>query len=225
MGHTLHVRYIEQHQPYEAVWRAMQDFTAQRTPSTTDELWLLQHEPVYTLGQAGDPQHLLHATNTPLVRTDRGGQITWHGPGQLMAYTLLDTQRLRLGPRALVRHLEHAIVDTLAPLGIQGIGNTAAPGVYVTHSAHHAKIAAIGLRLRKQGCYHGAALNLDCDLSAFHHINPCGHTRQAVTRVADLTDKPWSTAQIGTSLAHSLAQQLGYTQLIVESFNTLSGVA
>jgi lipoyl(octanoyl) transferase len=168
---------------YEPAWRAMQDFTAQRTASTADEIWLLQHPPVYTLGSAGKPEHLPRIDHgIPVVRVDRGGQITFHGPGQIVAYLLLDMRRRGLGVRPLVRMMEQAVVGLLAGYGMAAHGRNDAPGVYVGN----AKIAALGLRIRNGCCYHGLALNVDMDLSPFHAINPCGYPGLEVTQTRDL---------------------------------------
>jgi len=166
---------------YLPTWQAMQDFTARRDAATTDEIWLLQHPPVYTLGQAGKPEHLLQATGIPLVKIDRGGQITYHGPGQVVAYLLVDLKRRGLGVRELVSRMEQAVIDLLAEHGVSAGRQANAPGVYV----NGAKIAALGLRI-KHGCsYHGVALNVDMDLSPFSHINPCGYPGMAVTQTRD----------------------------------------
>jgi lipoyl(octanoyl) transferase len=167
---------------YEPTWRAMQAFTAARTPDMPDELWLLEHPPVYTLGQAGKPEHLLRATDIPIVNIDRGGQITYHGPGQLVVYTLVDLRRRAYGIRELVSRMEQAVINVLAAQGIAAQRQDGAPGVYV----NGAKIAALGLRV-KQGCtYHGLALNVDMDLTPFAAINPCGYPGLAVTQCRDL---------------------------------------
>ena len=167
---------------YEATWRAMQDFTAQRTADTPDELWLLEHPPVYTQGQAGKPEHLIVATDIAVVPIDRGGQITYHGPGQLVAYVLVDLRRRGYGIRELVTRLEQAVVDLLAAQGVTAERRAGAPGVYVDG----AKIAALGLRV-KHGCtYHGLALNVDMDLGPFAAINPCGYAGMRVTQCRDL---------------------------------------
>ena len=167
---------------YAPAWRAMQDFTARRTPATPDELWLLEHLPVYTQGQAGKAGHLIAATHIPVVRIDRGGQITYHGPGQVVAYVLVDLRRRGYGIRELVTRLEQAVVDLLATQGIAAERLAGAPGVYVGG----AKIAALGLRV-KQGCtYHGLALNVDMDLAPFAAINPCGYPGMRVTQCRDL---------------------------------------
>ena len=166
---------------YTPTWHAMQAFTARRDDATADEIWLLQHPPVYTLGQAGKPEHLLRSTDIPLVKIDRGGQITYHGPGQVVAYLLVDLKRRGLSVRELVRRMEQAVIDLLAEHGISAERKAGAPGVYV----HGAKIAALGLRI-KHGCsYHGVALNADMDLTPFSHINPCGYQGMAVTQTRD----------------------------------------
>jgi len=168
---------------YEPAWRAMRDFTARRDAATPDELWVLQHPPVYTLGIAGKAEHLPRADNgIPVVRSDRGGQITYHGPGQLVIYLLLDMRRRGLGVRPLVRMMEQAVIETLAACGVAARGRDEAPGVYVGK----AKIAALGLRIRNGCCYHGLALNVDMDLSPFDAINPCGYPGLAVTQTRDL---------------------------------------
>ncbi len=167
---------------YLSTWQAMKDFTASRTENTPDEIWLLQHPPVYTQGVAGKPEHLLHNNGIPVVRTDRGGQITYHGPGQVIAYLLLDMRRLNLGVRELVRKMEGAVVDLLRDYNIEAEGSKDAPGVYVAG----AKIAALGLKIRKGCCYHGLALNVNMDLVPFASINPCGYSGLRVTQTRDL---------------------------------------
>lgn len=168
--------------PFESTWRAMQEFTAQRTSETCDEIWLLEHPPIYTLGLAGKPEHLLKKTAIPVVKTDRGGQVTYHGPGQIVAYLLLDLRRRRIGVRELVRKMEAAVIGLLAEQGVRAENQVSAPGVYV----NGAKIAALGLRV-KNGCsYHGLALNVDMDLSPFLAINPCGYPGLQVTQIRDL---------------------------------------
>lgn len=160
----------------------MRDFTATRGPDTPDELWLLEHPPVFTLGQAGKREHLLNDIGIPVVPIDRGGQVTYHGPGQVVAYLLLDLKRRGYGVKELVRRMEQAVIDLLAEAGIRGERLAGAPGIYVDG----AKIAALGLRV-KGGCtYHGLALNVDMDLSPFQAINPCGYAGMAVTRLRDL---------------------------------------
>ncbi|MBZ0067685.1 MAG: lipoyl(octanoyl) transferase LipB [Thiobacillus sp.] len=184
---------------YEPTWRAMQAFTAQRTADMPDELWLLEHPPVFTQGQAGKPEHLIAATDIPVVPIDRGGQITYHGPGQVVVYVLVDLRRRGYGIRELVTRMEQAVIDLLAAHGINAARQPGAPGVYVDG----AKIAALGLRV-KHGCtYHGLALNVDMDLSPFAAINPCGYAGMAVTQCRDRGVRESSPA-----LGQALVQRL-----------------
>lgn len=162
-------------------WHAMRDFTHQRHEQTADEIWLLQHPPVFTLGQAGKIEHLLGNTDIPVIATDRGGQITYHGPGQLVLYPLLDLKRLGIGVKTLVCKLEQSLINTLLELGIESKRREGAPGVY----ANDAKIASLGLRVRKSRSYHGMALNVDMDLTPFEWINPCGYPGMKVTQVRE----------------------------------------
>ncbi len=167
---------------YRATWQAMRQHTDGRTPESADELWLTEHAPVFTLGQAGDPAHVLGAGDIPLVASDRGGQVTYHGPGQIMAYVLFDLARARHGVRDLVRLLEDSVIDLLASHGIAGEGRIDAPGVYVDA----AKVASIGLRVRRGRTYHGIALNAAMELEPFTRINPCGYRGLAVTDLRHL---------------------------------------
>ena len=167
---------------YQPIWQAMKQFTTLRTADTRDEIWLLQHPPVYTQGLAGKPEHLPHATDTPVIKTDRGGQITYHGPGQIIAYLLLDLRRWRINVRELVRLMEQAVIDLLEQHGIAARGREDAPGVYVAD----AKIASLGLKIRNGCCYHGLALNVDMELAPFKNINPCGFSNLLVTQTVDL---------------------------------------
>jgi lipoyl(octanoyl) transferase len=169
-------------QAYEPVWVAMREHCAARTADSPDELWWLEHEPVYTLGKAGRQEHLLRHVDTPVLRSDRGGQITWHGPGQLVVYSLLDLRRLGLTARGAVSLLENTVIAALAEVGVEGRARADAPGVYVDG----AKVAALGLRVSRGCCYHGLSLNVDCDLAPFAAIDPCGHAGLAVTRTTDL---------------------------------------
>jgi len=162
---------------YEPTWQAMKQFTAARNADTRDEIWLLQHPPVYTQGLAGKPEHLLRANDIPVIKIDRGGQITYHGPGQIIAYLLLDLRRWKLNVRGLVRLMEQAVIDLLAQHGVVAQGREEAPGVYVAD----AKIASLGLKIRNGCCYHGIAFNVDMDLSPFANINPCGFAGLRVT--------------------------------------------
>ncbi|MFP5380823.1 MAG: lipoyl(octanoyl) transferase LipB [Gammaproteobacteria bacterium] len=184
---------------YEPTWRAMQAFTAQRVADTPDELWLLEHPSVYTLGQAGKREHLIAATDVPVVPIDRGGQITYHGPGQVVVYVLVDLRRRGYGIRELVARMERAVIDLLAGQGVTAERLVGAPGVYVDG----AKIAALGLRV-KQGCtYHGLALNVDMDLAPFAAINPCGYPGLRVTQCRDL-GIALSVQQVEEALAQAL---------------------
>jgi lipoyl(octanoyl) transferase len=160
----------------------MQDFTNTRDKESADELWFLQHPPVYTLGKNAKPEHILNARRIPVVNTDRGGQVTYHGPGQIVVYTLLDLNRLRTGVRELVTVIEHSIIDLLDGYGVSSNARRDAPGVYV----NNAKIAALGLRVRKGCSFHGMALNVDMDLEPFSGINPCGYEGLEVTQLTDL---------------------------------------
>jgi lipoyl(octanoyl) transferase len=171
---------------YTRTWRAMQAFTDARTPETTDEVWLTEHAPVYTLGLAGRPEHLLRANAIPILKVDRGGQVTYHGPGQLVVYLLIDLRRLRLGVRQLVEAIESAVIKLLDSYGIEAYGRRDAPGVYVKRDGREAKIAALGLKVRNGCTYHGFALNLDMDLAPFDDIDPCGYRGLAVTQLRDL---------------------------------------
>lgn len=182
---TLHIRRLGQ-VPYEPTWQAMREQTLARAGTagveTRDELWLLEHPPVFTQGQAGKPEHLLRDIGVPVVPIDRGGQITYHGPGQVVVYLLLDLQRRHLKVRELVSRIEQAVIDLLAEHGVVAMRRQGAPGVYVGE----AKIAALGLRVRNGCCYHGVSLNVDMDLSPFSAINPCGYEGLAVTQLRDL---------------------------------------
>jgi lipoyl(octanoyl) transferase len=169
-------------QPYEGVWRAMQRFTDERQPSTADEIWMVEHPAVFTLGMNASREHLLDPGDIPVVAIDRGGQVTYHGPGQLLIYALIDVRRRGLGVRQLVVALENAVIAYAAEFGIEAAGNRDAPGVYV----NGAKLASIGLRIRRGASYHGMSLNVGVDLEPFERINVCGYRGLAVTRLADL---------------------------------------
>ncbi len=191
---------------YQPTFDAMKAFTAQRGPETADEIWLLQHPPVYTLGLAGKPEHLLHTTAIPVVNIDRGGQITYHGPGQIVAYLLLDLKRLGIGVKELVRRLEQAIIDLLAEYAVHAERRDKAPGVYVGE----AKIAALGLRIKNNCSYHGLCLNVDMDLAPYANINPCGYAGLKVTRTRDHGVRA-NADVLADGLARQLQLQLGYT--------------
>jgi len=188
---------------YRSTWQAMVDFSTGRQAGTADELWCCEHPPVFTLGQAGKPEHLLADLGIPLVKTDRGGQITYHGPGQVVIYLLLDLARRRLKVRELVIAIEQAVIDLLAEHEVLGERHAGAPGVYVGN----AKLAALGLRVRKSFCYHGVSLNVDMDLSPFAAINPCGYAGMPVTQTRDL-GIVLTPVQAATALAEHLARQL-----------------
>lgn len=193
-------------QPYEPVWRAMQALTDARGPDTPDELWVLEHDPVFTLGQAGKWEHVLLPGEIPVVPVDRGGQVTYHGPGQIVAYPLFDLRRLKIGVRELVTRIEQAIIDTLDTWNIVAVRRDGAPGVYVGD----AKVAALGLRVRRGCSFHGLAFNVDMDLEPFHRINPCGYKGLEVTQVLDLGG-PGSLAAVEDVLVGELARQFGLT--------------
>ena len=167
---------------YEPTWHAMQAFTAIRGPDTPDEIWLLEHPPVFTLGLAGRREHILHTTDIPIIPIDRGGQVTYHGPGQVVAYLLLDLKRRGYGVRELVARMEQTVIDLLADYGVAAERRERAPGVYVAGK----KIAALGLRIKHGMSYHGLALNVDMDLTPFTHINPCGYAGLETTQLKDL---------------------------------------
>lgn len=189
--------------PYRQVMTAQQDFTAARDDQTPDELWWLEHEPVFTQGQAGRAEHLLAPGTIPLEQSDRGGQITYHGPGQLVGYLLIDVRRRQLGVRDLVTAIEQAIVELLAGWGIEAAARPEAPGVYVDG----AKIASLGLRVRRGCSYHGLALNVDMDLEPFARINPCGMAGLAVTQLKDL-GAPTDFTVVRQALTATLIAQL-----------------
>lgn len=189
---------------YEPTWRAMQAFNAARVPETPDQLWLVEHPPVFTLGLAGRAEHVLAPGEIPVVSTDRGGQVTYHGPGQAVAYVMLDLRRAGYGVRELVRRLEGAIIEVLADRGIEGVRRAGMPGVYVGE----AKIAAIGLRVARGCTYHGIALNVDMDLEPFTRIDPCGYAGLEATSLAALgAREPIVSAQLrlGDAIAQALA--------------------
>ena len=169
-------------QDYEPVWHAMQKFTAERTPDTQSEIWVVEHNPVFTQGQAGKPEHLLNPGDIPIVQTDRGGQVTYHGPGQLVIYLLMSLRDAGLGVRGFVSAMENAVIEVLGKYGVQANARADAPGVYVGD----AKIAALGLRVKRGYTYHGLSFNIDMDLEPFSRINPCGYRDMAVTQARDL---------------------------------------
>lgn len=192
---------------YLPAWHAMQHFTNTRGAHTADELWLLQHLPVFTQGQAGKAEHLLVPGDIPVVQADRGGQVTYHGPGQLVGYLLLDVRRLGFGVRELVNRIERSLIDLLAGYGVEAAAKPDAPGVYVDG----AKIASLGLRIRNGRSFHGLALNVDMDLEPFRRINPCGYAGLKMTQLRDLVG-PVDFPEVMGRLRGQLVQQLGYAQ-------------
>lgn len=191
---------------YQPAWRAMQDFTAARDANSPDEIWLLDHPPVFTLGLNSKPEHLLNPGDISVVQIDRGGQVTYHGPGQLVVYVLLDIARRSLGVQRLVQLMEQAVIDLLAEQHIDALGRRDAPGVYVAGR----KVAALGLRVKRGRTYHGLALNVDMDLEPFGRINPCGYPGMQVTQLRDLGISLDMDAVSERLLSH-LTRLLGYT--------------
>lgn len=168
-------------QPYETIWHAMQEFTNNRTEQTQDEIWLLQHYPIFTQGTAGKAEHLLLPSDIPVIQSDRGGQITYHGPGQLIGYLMIDVKRHHLGPRTLVTAIENSLIDLLTSYGIKSYAKVDAPGVYVNDT----KIASLGLRIRRNASFHGFALNAQMNLEPFSRINPCGYAGMQMSQLSD----------------------------------------
>ncbi len=192
-------------QPYEPVWRAMSAFTDNRMAATFDELWVLEHDPVFTLGQAGKMEHVLLPGDIPVVPVDRGGQVTYHGPGQIVAYPLIDLRRVGVSVRELVHRIEQSIIDTLAHWGIHAARRDGAPGVYVGA----AKIAALGLRVRRGCSFHGLALDVNMDLEPFQRINPCGYKGLEVTQMVDWGG-PTRLADVEEVLIGEFCRQFGF---------------
>lgn len=192
---------------YTPAWQAMQRFTDNRGPGTGDEVWLLQHAPVFTQGQAGKAEHLLLPGDIPVVQADRGGQVTYHGPGQLVGYLLLDVRRLGFGVRELVNRIERSLIELLASYGVEAEARPDAPGVYV----NGCKIASLGLRIRNGRSFHGLALNVDMDLEPFRRINPCGYAGLRMTQLRDLVG-PVDFNEVLGRMRGQLAQHLGYAE-------------
>ncbi|QKE64581.1 lipoyl(octanoyl) transferase LipB [Aquipseudomonas campi] len=191
---------------YLPTLEAMRSFTAERNESTPDEIWLLQHPQVFTQGQAGKPEHLLAPGDIPVVQVERGGQVTYHGPGQLVAYLMLNLRRQKLGVRELVTAMERALVDVLASYGVEAAPKADAPGVYVKGE----KIASLGLRVRNGCSFHGLALNVDMDMSPFQRINPCGYSGLKMIQLRDLLDTSPALDEVAQRLEQALRQRLGY---------------
>ena len=208
MSQVLGIRELGQ-LDYERTWLAMQRFTDERklVPDTQDEVWLVQHPPVFTQGQAGKAEHLLLPGDIPVVKSDRGGQVTYHDPGQLVAYLMLDVRRLGYGVRELVTRMEQCLIDLLASYGVSAAAKADAPGVYVDG----AKIASLGLRIRNGCSFHGLALNVDMDLEPFRRINPCGYAGLAMTQLRDQAG-PIDFAEVGVQLRAQLVKHLDYAE-------------
>ncbi len=202
-------------QPYHRVWQAMRAFTDKRTDDTRDEIWLLEHDPVFTLGQAGKKEHLIAPGEIPVIETDRGGQVTYHGPGQLVAYCLIDIKRMSLGVRPFVRGIENSLIKLLADYQISAHIKEGAPGVYVDQ----AKIGSIGLRVRRGRSYHGLSLNVDMSLEPFARINPCGYQNLKMTQIKELWEKSHTNEHtrpnirtVGQALISSLTQEFEFSK-------------
>jgi lipoyl(octanoyl) transferase len=193
---------------YEPTWRAMQAFTDQRDEATDDELWLLEHPPVFTQGQSGKAEHVLAPGDIPVIQVDRGGQVTYHGPGQIVAYPLVDLKRLGVGVRDFVHRIEEAIIRVLARYGVEGQRVEGAPGIYVDGD----KIASLGLRVRRACTFHGLAFNIDMDLEPFGRINPCGFAGLRVIRLCDLAEVEFGAVE--DHLVEELAEQFGHDEVI-----------
>lgn len=204
---TLTIRWLGRGQDYHTCWEAMRGFTDKRDDNTGDEIWLLEHQPVFTQGQNGKPEHILNAGNIPVVQTDRGGQVTYHGPGQLMVYTLIDLKRKKLNVRELVTLLEQSVINYLREYGIEAEARRDAPGVYVNSN----KICSIGLRIRRGCSYHGIAFNIAMDLEPFNRINPCGFAQLTMTQLSALGSQR-DTLEAGRQLINHIVKNLGYTK-------------
>ena len=195
---------------YEPTWRAMQDFTDRRDSDTADELWLVEHPPVFTQGQAGKAEHVLAPGDIPVIQVDRGGQVTYHGPGQIVAYPLVDLKRLGIGVREFVHRIEESIIQVLARYGVHGERIEGAPGIYVGGD----KIASLGLRVRRGCTFHGLAFNIEMDLEPFQRINPCGYQGLQVIRLSDLAELEFSDVE--NHLVDEFVNQLGYSEVATE---------
>ena len=193
---------------YEPVWHSMQAFTDGRDDTTGDELWLVEHPPVFTQGQAGKAEHVLAPGDIPVIQVDRGGQVTYHGPGQIVAYPLVDLKRLGMGVRDFVNRIEQAIIEVLAHYGVNGERIEGAPGIYVAGE----KIASLGLRVRRGCTFHGLAFNVEMDLEPFQRINPCGYQGLQVIRLSDLAELEFR--EVEDHLVNELVKQLGYSEVV-----------
>ncbi len=210
-SNSIIIRYLG-NQDYLSIWQDMQRFTDERSENTPDEIWVVEHPAIFTQGQNGKAEHILSPGNIPVIKVDRGGQVTYHGPGQLLAYTLIDLKRKKLNIREMVSILEDSIVRLLSNHNIQATTQCKAPGVYVTDK----KIASIGLRIRRGCAFHGLALNVSMDLEPFTRINPCGFTELKMTQMSDF-DKIININSVATELGSCLIMNLGYTQHLIKT--------
>lgn len=209
LEHALHIRQLGQ-QDYQQTWDSMKAFCIQRDAETNDEVWFVEHPSVYTQGVSGKPEHILSRNDIPVVQTDRGGQVTYHGPGQLLMYVLFDLRRLGIGVRDLVNVLENSTIASLKKFGLKAVARKDAPGVYIEDK----KIASLGLRV-KNGCsYHGLSVNINMDLTPFNFINPCGFKGLEITQLSELGVK-CNLSDFAAILLHELKDQLNYSQLIL----------
>ena len=209
---TLVIRQYTQLHPYADLFDEMKTLTNERDADTPDQLWILQHQDVLTQGQAGKPEHILIPTDIPVIQTDRGGQVTWHGPGQLVAYFMFDLNRLRWNVRTLVSYAENLMIQLLKNHGIEAYAKPDAPGVYVNER----KIGSLGFKIRKGRSYHGLSLNIDCDLTGFHTINPCGYAGLEMVRINDLVSNPPKFNDLGVEIIETLSSSGYFNQVNVE---------
>ncbi|MFV5591708.1 lipoyl(octanoyl) transferase LipB [Acinetobacter variabilis] len=209
---SLIIRQYNNLTPYEDRFLEMKSFTENRDENTPDELWILQHHDVLTQGQAGKPEHILIPTDIPVIQTDRGGQVTWHGPGQLVAYFMFDLNRLRWNVRTLVSYAENLMIQLLKNHGIEAYAKPDAPGVYVNER----KIGSLGFKIRKGRSYHGLSLNIDCDLTGFHTINPCGYAGLEMVRINDLVSNPPKFNDLCVEIIETLSSSGYFNQVNVE---------
>ena len=207
-------------QDYEPVWKAMHKFTDERTEEDVDQVWLVEHNPVFTQGQAGKAEHVLNAGDIPVIQSDRGGQVTYHGPGQLVVYFLINIRRKKFGVRDLVTHIENLVINTLKAYNIDSAARPDAPGVYVDGK----KICSLGLRIRRGCSFHGLALNVDMDLSPFLRINPCGYQGMEMAQVSQLGG-PSELENVEQQLIQELVELLGYDQVDIQATSNITAEA
>ena len=207
-------------QDYEPVWKAMHKFTDERTEEDVDQVWLVEHNPVFTQGQAGKAEHVLNAGDIPVIQSDRGGQVTYHGPGQLVAYFLINIRRKKFGVRDLVTHIENLVINTLKAYNIDSAARPDAPGVYVDGK----KICSLGLRIRRGCSFHGLALNVDMNLSPFLRINPCGYQGMEMAQVSQLGG-PSELENVEQQLIQELVELLGYDQVDIQATSNITAEA